>query len=139
MRTLILSSLAAGLMLAALPVQAKPDIKTLPTPADLRNVVNYEIGRGGISPHMATKLRKQADNIVQLEARYAADGYSPREKIEIRRRSLYLIQSVYFQRTGRTLAFNDTDTFTIPWAVPPGGVLNGPMPGRGSSGQGTQR
>jgi hypothetical protein len=140
---ILFSSLAAVFTLTALPVHASVDIgrAKLPTPADLRNTVNYEIGQGGITPRAAAKLLHQADNLVQLEARYAADGYSSRERMEIKRRSLYLIQSVYFQRTGRTLSFDDartSDSAFVTWAIPPGGTLNGPMPSRGF-GQGQQR
>ncbi len=133
---ILFSSLAVVLTLAALPVQASVDIgrAKLPTPSDLRNTVNYEIGQGGITPRAAARLLHQADSLVQLEARYAADGYSPRERMEIKRRSLYLIQNVYFQRTGRMLSFDDarpSDGAFVTWAIPPGGVLNAPMPGRG--------
>ena len=109
MRALMLVSFAA-LTVAALPAQAREEAKPFPTPTELRLAVDREIAKGGIGWRDARDLRIQADDIMKLESRYAADRYSKREQLDIRQRSLYLIQNVLTAKTGQVYVLDAWDT-----------------------------
>ncbi len=109
MRTVLLASFAA-LTLAASPAFAAKTAQPLPTPTELRAALDVEIAKGAIGWRDARDLRAQADNIVRLQARYAADRYSKREQLDIRQRSLYLIQNVLTAKTGQVYVLDAWDT-----------------------------